>query len=115
MKFDPMPWVLGAVAIFVVVSFWRAHCACNTAFNAFDLITENGKVSKIALAFMLAFAVTTWILIDQQIKGTLSEGVFGLYLGAWVAPLVAKVVFNKVEMPSTTVTATVTKTETTKE
>lgn len=115
MKFDPMLFALGAIFVFCVVSFWRAHRACNIAFNAFDLITENGKVSKIALAFMMAFAVTTWILIDQQMKGTLTEGVFGLYLGAWVAPLVAKVVFNKVEMPSTTVTATVTTTETTKE
>jgi len=72
---------------------------------------ENGKVSKIALGFMVVLAVTTWVVIVKEIKGTLTEGIFGLYGTMWVLPLVAKVVFNKTEMPGTTVTSMTTTTE----
>lgn len=103
---------IGALAI--VVSFWRAHRTPGFAFNAFDLVMENGKVSKIALAFMLVLAVTTWVIVDQQLAGKLSSEMFGLYGGMWVLPLVAKVVFNKTDMPGTTSVTSMTQTTTEK-
>jgi len=98
--------VLAVAALLVVVSFWRAHRDALAQFNAFDLITENGKVSKIALAFMVAFGVTTWVIIYLTIQGKMTEGLFLAYGGMWVAPLVVKVVFNKNEMPGTTSSTT---------
>jgi len=107
MKIDWMVTILAVAAALVVVSFWRAHSRPGFDFNAFDLIMENGKVSKIALAFMLVLGVSTWVIITQQIKDKLTEGMFGLWLGAWVTPLVAKVVFGKSEMPEVgTITTT---------
>lgn len=99
MRPDWMLIVLAGAAMFVLLSFWRAHNKPEFDFNAFDLVMENGKVSKIAFTFMAAFAVTTWILIDLQLKGKMTETYLMTYGGMWVASLVAKVVFNKNEPP----------------
>lgn len=93
--------VLGVAALLVVFSFWRAHRDTLAQFNAFDLIMENGRVSKIALAFMVAFAVTTWVIVYLALRDKLTEGYLTSYGVMWVAPLVAKVVFNKTDMPTT--------------
>ena len=111
-RLDPMVIVLAVACLCIVVSFWRAHRNHAFRFDAFDLVMENGKVSKIAVAFMLVLGVTTWVIIDQQIKGTLSSEMFGLYGGMWVLPLVAKVVFNKTDMPGSTTVASMTTTTT---
>lgn len=112
MKPDWMLIILGGVAALVLVSFWRAHRNKAYTFDAFDLIMENDRVSKIAVAFMLVLCVSTWVIINQEIKGKLTEGMFGLWLGAWVAPLVAKVVFNKSDPPTgTTITTSIQSTE----
>lgn len=105
--------ILAVAAIMVVVSFWRAHNRPGFDFNAFDLIMENGKVSKIAFAFMLVLGVSTWVIVTLAIKDKLTDGMFGLWLGAWVTPLVAKVVFNKTDMPPETGTVITTKIEST--
>lgn len=86
----------------LLISFWRAHRNNKFQFSAFDLVMESGRVSKIALAFMIAFSVSTWVIIDMELKGKLTPEIFGMYLAAWVAPLVTKVVFQKNEMPSLT-------------
>jgi hypothetical protein len=89
------------VAALVGVSLWRAHLRKDLDFNLFDLLMENGRVSKIAVAFMLVLGVSTWVIVHLTINGKLTEGYFTIYTGAWIAPLVAKVVFNKSEAPST--------------
>jgi len=109
---DVMLAVLGVAAVLLVVSFWRAHRSALAQFNMFDLITENGRVSKIALAFMVAFGVTTWIVVYLTVRDKMTEGLFLAYGGLWVVPLVAKVVFDKNEMPGTT-SSTVTVQQTT--
>lgn len=114
MKNDLMLAVLGIGFLCLLLSFWKAHRRPDFQFSAFDLIMENGKVSKIALAFMVVLGVTTWIMVDLQIKGKMSEGYLTTYGAMWVFPLVAKVVFNKAEMPSTS-TMTMTATTTTQE
>lgn len=113
MKPDWMLIVLAGALVFVVLSFWRAHNKPGFDFNAFDLVMENGKVSKIAFTFMAAFAVTTWILIDLQLKGKMTETYLMTYGGMWVASLVAKVVFNKNDAPElgTTITTKIESTE----
>lgn len=104
---DAMLGVLALGAALLVVSFWRAHRSSLAQFNMFDLIVANGRVDKIALAFMVAFGVTTWIVIYLTVRDKMTEGMFLAYGGMWVAPLVAKVVFDKNEIPSTTSTTLV--------
>ncbi len=87
--------ILGSGFILLAFSFWRAHQKSEFEFNAFDLVMNKGKVDKISFAFMLVLAVTTWVIIDLQVNGKLTEGYFTMYGGLWVTPLVAKVVFNK--------------------
>lgn len=101
MNIQPMHLILAAGAAFVLVTFWIAHRNSLAKFDAFDLITENGRVSKIAVAFMVTLGVSTWVIVDQQINGKLSDGTFGLWLAAWVTPLTAKVIFNKNDPSST--------------
>jgi hypothetical protein len=115
MKLEVMHAILAIVVLVIGVSIWNAHKSNSTIFNAFDLLMENGRVSKIAVAFMLVLLVSTWVIVDQQINGKLTEGLFGLWLTAWVTPLVAKVVFAKSEPPGTTTTSTTLMQETTKE
>lgn len=112
MTIAPMHLILAGGLAFVAVTFWVAHRSRDAKFDAFDLVMEDGKASKIAVAYMLVLAVSTWVIIDQQIDGKLSEGTLGLWLGAWVGPLVAKVVFGKDAAPATTSTITMTKTTT---
>lgn len=92
--------VLAAGALMIGVSFWRAHRREDVQFNLLDLVMENGLVNKISVAFMLVLAVSTWVVVDLQVKGRLTESIFGLWLGAWVTPLVARVVFGKTDMPA---------------
>lgn len=112
MRPDWMLTILAAGSLLVALSFWRAHRKQGFNFNAFDLIMEGGKVSKTALAFMLVLAVTTWVIVDLQIKGHLTEAYFGAYGVMWVGPLVARVIFGKTDMPSgTTITTSIQSTE----
>lgn len=95
MKIDWMLTILAIGIALIVLTIW--HAQRRPDFDVFDLLKENGKVSRIAFWFMAAGAVSTWVIIDQEIKGKLNEGMFGLWLTAWVGPLVAKLVFNKGE------------------
>lgn len=111
MKFDVMAIVLAISAIAVIAMFCHAQRHPSITFDAFDLIMEGGRVSKIAIAFMIVLAVTTWVIVDLQLKGNLTEGYFLAYGGMWVIPLVAKVVFNKTEMPINTTITSMTETK----
>lgn len=100
MKIDWMLAILVTGAVLVVWSFWHAQRKPGFDFDMFDLIMENGKVSRLALWYNLAGAVSTWVVVDNQVKGTLTEGLFGLWLGAWVGPIIARLVFDKKDMPT---------------
>lgn len=97
-----MHLILAAGFAVILITFWLAHQS-NSSFNALDLIMEDRKVSRVAFAFMLVLGVSTWVIVDQQIKGRLSEGIFGLWIASWVTPLVAKMVFGKSDMPAGTI------------
>lgn len=106
LNWDWMLTILAVSAGFVVVSFWRAHRKPGFDFNVFDLIMDNGKISKFALVFMIAFAVSTWLIVVRELKGTLTEGFFGLYCGIWVTPVIAKLMSETKGEPAGTVTTT---------
>jgi len=95
--FDGMHVLLGSVGAIIAFSFWRMHKNPNVKFSLFDLVMENGRASKVGVAFMLTLGVTTWAIIDLEMKGKLTEGLFGAYCLAWVAPLTARVIFGKTE------------------
>ncbi|MBV8061445.1 MAG: hypothetical protein JO253_08000 [Alphaproteobacteria bacterium] len=92
--------VLAASAAAILYSLWRAHVSAQIQFNALDLLMENGRVSRIAVAFMLVLLVSTWVIINLTVRDKITEGYYLAYMGAWVTPLVTKVVFNKNEPPA---------------
>lgn len=100
MKIDWMVVALAGLLILTAVSVWRAHCNPENEINIVDLVLEHGRMSRIAVAFMLTLGVTTWLMVDLEIKGRMTEGYLWAYGSMWVAPLVAKVIFNKSEPPA---------------
>ena len=103
--------ILAISAGLIVLSFWHAQKNPEFHFDVFDLLMENGKLSKISLAFMLVLAVSTWVIVDLQIKGKLDNGMFLSWLAAWVTPLCAKVLFNKSDVAGMTMASTTTTVE----
>lgn len=82
-----------SLMIFTLIVGWslyRAHKDPNTQFNLFDLIMERGRVSRIALAFLAALFVTSWVMIRVARDGHMSDLLFAAYGAMWVAPILAK-------------------------
>lgn len=80
--------LLVALAV-IVISFYRLN-RDNDDFNLLDLVMENGRVSRIAFAFMLTLFVTSWITIKLTIDGKMTEQYLFVYGGLWVTPIVSK-------------------------
>jgi hypothetical protein len=109
-KIDWMLVVLCSALLFIVLSFWKAHRTPGFNFNAFDLVMEGGKVDTEKTAFMIVLAMTTWLMIDIELKGKMTEGYLIIYGGLWVGPLVAKVIFKAKVPPTGTTVTSMTKT-----
>lgn len=101
--------LLAVGCLIIVWSFYRAQTNPNFHFDVFDLIMENGRVSRMALAFMITLAATTWMMMRMTLDGKMTEGYFTAYGAMWIAPIVAKL-FSAPAPPSTTSTVTATQT-----
>ena len=95
------------IVLLITLSLYRAH-KDNTTFNLFDLLMHQGRVDKLACVFIGSWALHSWIMIDLQLAGKMSEGYLTLYAATWIAPVMAKM-FAKA--PESTTTTTLTKTE----
>ena len=78
------------ISLVVAWSIYRAHRNPEYQFSFFDLIMENGKLSRLACVFMGSFAVSSWIMVRATMDGKMTEGLFLAYGGVWVAPILAK-------------------------
>ena len=97
------------IGLWIMWSFYSAHRSPTNAINLFDLVMVDGRLSKMAVVFMGAFAATTWIMVRLTIDGKMTEGYVGLYGATWAAPMIARLFSNP---PSgTTTTTTMTSTE----
>ena len=105
------------VMLLVVWSFYRAQRDPANSFNLFDLIMENGRVSRIGFAYLVGLLVTSWVLIRMAQDAQRSlDVVFSAYLASWVAPIVAKLfspsqATTSTQTSSSTVTSTPAKVE----
>ncbi len=99
---NPSVIVLAIVIVTFLYLIWQGNKKNN--FNIWDLfqdVRDDGRriASGIKCTYQVAFLLSSWVIIDQEIKGTLADAVFGLYLGTWCASLIAKVVFDKQAPP----------------
>jgi hypothetical protein len=104
MKIDWMLTILAIGVALLIVTFWRASRSHHLTFNALDLIMENGKAERKAVAFMIVLAVSIWVLVDLEMKGKMTEGYYTIFIGAWVLPVVAYMFAPKGSDGTTTVT-----------
>lgn len=88
---DHFGLILAIILLIIVWTLYRFHRGPK-AFDLTDLLMENGRVSKIAVAFMLTLVVTTWMMAYMTLNKTITEGYLMAYLGAWVGPIVARIV-----------------------
>lgn len=92
------------------VWFWRVHKNPAIDFDFFDLILENGRISRIASVFIGSFAMTTWMMVRLTVDGKMTEGYFTTYSAAWIVPIVAKLFSPQASAGTTTVSTTSIKT-----
>ncbi len=87
--------VFGLLALLLVLTIWRVlkkwSVSDTNTFEMVDLFMEHGRASKSAVVLLGAFAATTWFFVYYAMLGKMTEGYFGLYAGAWVAPIIARV------------------------
>lgn len=84
------------VVLLLVWSIYRAHRSGGKYedFNLFDLLMENGRVSRLACAFWVGHAVMSWAFLRLTLDGKMSDGVFMAYGAVIVTPIIAKLFTN---------------------
>lgn len=86
-----------AAIIFVLIKRDRSS---SSQINLEDLlIGDDGKLSKAAAVMLGAFAMTTWLMVYLALGGKMTEGYLAIYVGAWIAPTVARLIVGKPEEP----------------
>ncbi len=95
---NPSVIVLLFALVAIALLVWRAQRSAEP-FDLRDLVMVNGKLDIARSAFLAAFVISSWVIIDSQIKARLTEGLFGLYLGTWAVALIAAVIYGAKEMP----------------
>lgn len=101
--------VAGIVILMVAaLSLYKAHTKPDNDFNLFDLLMENGRVSKVACVFIGTWAAITYVFIGTYLQGKMTEGLFTAYGGLFIVPLIARMFTG----PSTSVTVSSSTTET---
>ncbi len=78
------------ISLVVAWSIYRAHRNPAYDFSFFDLVMENGKLSRLACVFVGSFGVSSWIVIRATMDGKMTELLFAAYGAMWVAPITAK-------------------------
>ena len=87
--------ILGAalllVALLLLRSLLRRDKDRASAINLEALLLgDDGKMSKAAFVMLGAFIVTTWLMIYLAISDKMTEGYLAIYVGAWIAPTVTR-------------------------
>ena len=67
-----------AALVFVLVAIYRAHNGPDPV-NLWDLLMENGKVSRIAFTFMGSWLALTYVFVATFITGKMTDTFFAAY------------------------------------
>lgn len=99
--------LLAVIVAGVVVSFYRYHKKPGNMFNILDLLMENGRVSRLAAAFMMTLLVTSWVMIKLAVDGKMTEGYLMAFGGMWIAPIISKMFATNTATASSTTTVSI--------
>jgi hypothetical protein len=89
--YDISGLVYAAVVLIVALFLYKAHRDPNNPFDLTDLLKVNGRVSKIAVAFLTTLFTSSWYVVHEALEKQLTDAAFAAYLAAWVAPIVAAI------------------------
>lgn len=99
-----LAWLIG---LLVVWSIYRAQKNVEfKEFNLFDLLMENGKLSRIACVFIGTWTVTSLIMWQLVVDAKMTEGYFTAYAAAWIAPIISKLFAPPLSVSSSSSTTT---------
>lgn len=108
----------GMVAILAIITLiiaWTVERRSRNPVSKISLddllLGDDGKISKAACVMFGSFALTTWAIVYLTLSDKLTEGYFGAYIAAWVAPVIAKILKGPEVQPQNR-TSTVVATET---
>lgn len=74
----------------------RRDRSATSRINLEDLLLgDDGKLSKAAAVMMGAFAMTTWLMVYLALNAKMTEGYLAIYVGAWIAPTVTRLIIAK--------------------
>lgn len=88
-------------ALVIVRSLLHKSKDTTSAIDLDDLIldtdpaTGQRRVSIIRVLALGAFALTVWMMVFLTMSGKMTEGYFTIFNGAWVAPLMAQIIWGK--------------------
>jgi len=86
---------LAVTLLAILLWLLRANRSVASKINLDDfLLAEDGRASKAALVMYVALVVSSWVVVLQAMRGSLTDLTFGAYLAAWVAPTVARIITN---------------------
>lgn len=90
-----LDWMVVALIAGLACAAWtlyRAQLDQTNRLDLLDLIMEQGRLSRSACILLGAFGTSSWLLVVLTLSGKMTEGYFGLYAGAWIAPTVTKMI-----------------------
>ena len=89
--YDVSGLIYASIVIIVALFLIRAHRDPDNTFDLFDLLKINGRVSKVAVAFLTTLFTSSWYVVHEALEKQLTDAAFAAYLAAWVAPIVAAI------------------------
>lgn len=95
-------------ALLIVLSIYRLQRDETSVFNLLDLVMENGRLSRLAFAFIVTLAITSWIVVRLTLDKKMTEGFLWAYGTMWVAGIIAKMFGTSATSSSTTIQSTTT-------
>lgn len=91
-EINVMAIILTVFVAWCIVEARRLNKREDNTFEILDLLMENGHISKAAVVMMGSFALTTWMMITLTLKDKLTEGYLGIYVAAWITPVVVRLI-----------------------
>lgn len=83
---------LAVGGLLILLLLYRTNRKGGNGLELADLVKgDDGKWSKVWMLTWGAFAMTTWLMVFLTIGGKVTEGYFGLYSAAWIAPTLARI------------------------
>ena len=97
----PHPKIIAALALLLLgalifLTLTRRDRSSSSKIDLDYLLVDpdTKQISKGAAVMMGAFVFTTWMMVYLTLTSKMTEGYFGVYVGAWVAPTVTKLIVS---------------------